>query len=315
MLMKEFLQNGDLDVVSKALQTGADVNMRYEGGYTPIIFAAVNGHDELVKVLLEHGADVNAVTDDRESAVGLAVMTGKSDVVKVLLQHGADVRQRDSSHFTLLMKAFLVEHAQPEIVCLLCEGGIDVNAHTPSGLTALMIGAYNGHLEAIKPLLDYGVDVCAESKEGATAYKMAKAKEHKDVARLLFQHGAHVPLPPGCMAVTITPHIRSGATPILSLSKTQYPHDTEACVCDNPEGQLSQEYHGTGLPLREHPDGETIIRSFGEERIICDNCGSSHVLVITLKWSINPMQGDFYCDCEVVCQECRHFTAFSASTY
>jgi peptidoglycan/LPS O-acetylase OafA/YrhL len=51
---------GELDVVTRLLESGADVNRANRDGSTPLHCAAFLGRHEVVAVLIAHGADVNA---------------------------------------------------------------------------------------------------------------------------------------------------------------------------------------------------------------------------------------------------------------
>ncbi|MGO9201563.1 MAG: ankyrin repeat domain-containing protein [Limisphaerales bacterium] len=71
------------------LDAGADVNMKGYKGLTPIILASYKGNAELVKLLLERKADVNAVNDEGQSAIQAAKAANHADVVVLLKEAGA----------------------------------------------------------------------------------------------------------------------------------------------------------------------------------------------------------------------------------
>ena len=52
--------NGVLDGVQAELDKGVDVNVKGNGGLTPLLFAAW-GHKEIAELLIAKGADVNAI--------------------------------------------------------------------------------------------------------------------------------------------------------------------------------------------------------------------------------------------------------------
>ena len=63
----------------------------YQGGVTPLHFAARDGHIEAVTALLEAGADVNRVgAADKTSPLVIATINGHFDLAKSLLDRGAD---------------------------------------------------------------------------------------------------------------------------------------------------------------------------------------------------------------------------------
>lgn len=50
---------GKLNFVRGLIEHGADVNAEDEDNWTPLLFAAKEGHDEVVSELLDHGAQVD----------------------------------------------------------------------------------------------------------------------------------------------------------------------------------------------------------------------------------------------------------------
>jgi hypothetical protein len=67
-------------------------------------------------------------------------------------------------------------------------------------------------------------------------------------------------------------------------------------------------YMGTGVEFEKHPLYEHLQGwAIGE----CGNCKSRHVLVIAAQFSVHPMSGGRYWDCEIVCKECGIYTARS----
>ena len=50
----------DPTLAATLLDSGADVNAKGASGWTPLYWAARNGHTEMAHLLIDHGADVNA---------------------------------------------------------------------------------------------------------------------------------------------------------------------------------------------------------------------------------------------------------------
>lgn len=90
----------------------------------PIGYAAQNGHDRIVRLLLERGAAMDILTHRGRTPLGYAAENGHDAVVKILLKYGAKVDMQD-----------------------LC------------GATALVDAAANGHDNVVKTLIQYGADV------------------------------------------------------------------------------------------------------------------------------------------------------------
>jgi hypothetical protein len=118
-------RDGDLAGIHKGLTAGTDVN---GGGrtdeFTPIMWAALNGHTEIVKVLLANRADVNAKTSNGHTA--LMCVTKGTSIGTMLLAAGADVNASRDDGLTPLIQAVLTGNR--EMVTALLAKEADVNA-------------------------------------------------------------------------------------------------------------------------------------------------------------------------------------------
>jgi ankyrin repeat protein len=85
----------------------------YQGGLTPLLLAAREGHNEAVKALLEAGADVNQVSPgDKTSALLIATINGHYDLARSLLDQGADPKLASENGVTPLYAVLNCEWAQ-----------------------------------------------------------------------------------------------------------------------------------------------------------------------------------------------------------
>ncbi len=219
-----------IDVINLLIARGADVNMPslfvapdtgrgFEGSplrgrlpdergpvqgatgeFTPLIFAAREGHTEAARLLVAAGADVNALAADGKNALGMAIFNGHYELAAFLIDSGSDVDQADARDFTPLFWA--VDRRNMEtapnfpwtvtddpffLVEKLLEAGADPNKlinDTPQArmrggsprivfATPLMRAAFSGDLELVKLLLDYEADPDLKSKENETALAAA----------------------------------------------------------------------------------------------------------------------------------------------
>ena len=55
---------GNMELLRKLIDSGADLSAGYNGGYTPLHMACQGGETEAAEMLIEAGADVNAVAED-----------------------------------------------------------------------------------------------------------------------------------------------------------------------------------------------------------------------------------------------------------
>ena len=75
-----------------------------------------------------------------------------------------------------------------QTVAALLDAGADPNAAGPSGQTALMLAARNGHFDTIRLLLERGANSALRTKTGSTAEDIAKTYKQPECASLLAQH-------------------------------------------------------------------------------------------------------------------------------
>lgn len=111
------------------------------------------------------------------------------NLINELIKNGADVTTADGIPLIMLTR-------DTKIATLLIESGVDVNASTPQGKTALMeaCGAISNY-EMVKLLLKYGANIHAkENKFGRTALLIASgyfSKDHIKIVEILLDNGAN----------------------------------------------------------------------------------------------------------------------------
>ena len=77
--------------VAVLLEAGADPHARSEGGFTPLLFAAREGHVDVLRALARGGANVDdTLPDNGMSALVMAVYNAQYDFARALLDAGAD---------------------------------------------------------------------------------------------------------------------------------------------------------------------------------------------------------------------------------
>jgi len=170
---------GSASVVSALLRAGAKPDATYGEGETPLMLAARSGNVDSVKLLLEANADVNAAEKFRgQTALMLAATENHAAVVKALLLAGARPNTRS------------VEYTFQKLTG--GAGGI-IHDRPQGGITALMLAARQGALEAGTALVAGGADLTLEEPQyGFTAMQTAIFNGHYAFAKMLIERGAPV---------------------------------------------------------------------------------------------------------------------------
>jgi ankyrin repeat protein len=78
---------GQLDLASRLIERGADVN---KPGWTPLHYAATNGHVAVIRLLLDKHAYIDSAAPSGTTPLMMAAHYGTPEAVKVLLDEGAD---------------------------------------------------------------------------------------------------------------------------------------------------------------------------------------------------------------------------------
>lgn len=112
---------GDLDLVQRLVDLGAEINRRggtFDGA--PINSAATNGHLNVVQYLIAQKAELDTSSPERNPLFG-AILHGSIEVVDSLLSAGIDASVRYSGESMKNMGAieFAIERGQIEIASLL----------------------------------------------------------------------------------------------------------------------------------------------------------------------------------------------------
>jgi ankyrin repeat protein len=99
-------------MVALLLDRGADINLRDNDDWTPLMWAAWSGLPKVADTLLARGAEVATADRQGNTALIIAARRGHADIVKALLAKGADKTHRNKAGATALATAErgLAEH-------------------------------------------------------------------------------------------------------------------------------------------------------------------------------------------------------------
>jgi uncharacterized protein len=211
-------KSGNAEVVSALLKAGASATESNANGTTVLMIAASSGSGPTVRQLLQAGADPNAkdITNG-QTALMFAAARNSAEAVQILLAHKADPSARTK---VLALKRVRVDAngdplpegdtAKPPARAAAGQEqlpGVGFNkdgtpiqrgndervfgATVVGGMTALHFATREGHLEAVRALVDGGADVnLVSGGESTSPLVEAIINGHIDLARFLLDHGA-----------------------------------------------------------------------------------------------------------------------------
>ena len=182
-------REGDLERVRELIQNGQDVNRGNRYGETPLILAALKGHDQMVHELIRAGADVNGKGNIKQTALHYA-SGGHSSVVKTLAKAGANLNEQDSLGRTPLMTAAQRGHAN--VVVELIRAGADVNGKDKDRRTALHWASSCGHSSVAKTFAEAEANLNVQDVDGVTLSLRAAVCGQDQVVHELIRAGADV---------------------------------------------------------------------------------------------------------------------------
>ncbi len=172
---------GRLAEVNRLLEEDPGLlNARDDGGHTPLVNAALQGHDAVVARLLALGVDVNSRTGAGWTAAHYSCYYNKASTLALLLDGGASINARTETGKTLLMVAALGE-ATNCLQLLLARGGpaLELDAQNDAGgVKALHDAAFRATPEPVQMLLAAGADPTLRNQRGETPLDLARLQQH-----------------------------------------------------------------------------------------------------------------------------------------
>jgi ankyrin repeat protein len=298
---------GNADTVRLLLESGAEPNIRNDGGATALMWAV--GDLEKTRLLLEHGADANGRSDDGRTPLLIAAgRYGSSAVVKLLLDHGANPSVSSIGllgGMTPLAEAAYAGDAG--VIRILTERGADVKragflplvlalrancaqcvemllkSADPEAVNMAMFFACPplGDGRAIKALLDHGADANAKDPGGHPILMLAASSDALPLesVKTLLDRGADVHAKGANGATAVDLARRHGETQIVELlsaagaKKASAPAETAAKP--KPAGSVQSAVERS-IPLLQRTDAAFI------QRAGCVSCHNNTLTAMTM---------------------------------
>ncbi|KAG2425842.1 hypothetical protein HXX76_013466 [Chlamydomonas incerta] len=183
---------GKADNVRALLAAGANKEALNEDTVTPLFGAVHYGHVEVIKLMAEAGCNLAAC--DQNFGISLlhhAATEGKVEALNALIKLGANLTAQDRDGDTPLHAAAAAGElgALKALLAAAPAGAKEVK--NKLGLTPLHSTAQDsGAREVVQALLDAGVNKDATTTEGDTALHLAAKAKHLEAVRALLAAGA-----------------------------------------------------------------------------------------------------------------------------
>ena len=181
---------GIVEIVTDLIEVKAcDINERDCVDNTPLVWAALNGHERVVEILLNQGdADSDKPGLHGKTPLLSAAYNGHEGVVRIFLeQDEVNPDKRDILGRTPLVCAAWNGHKEV-VEMLLQRGGVNPDKQANNGRTPLLCAAWNGHVEVVRTLLKEGdVNSDKPDNDGRTPLRCAAWNGHVEVVRTLLE--------------------------------------------------------------------------------------------------------------------------------
>lgn len=197
---------GHHEVLKLLIGGGADINERTEtSGKSALVLTAERGHFDCMLELLVCRASIEERSVNGSTALMCAAHQGETEIVSYLLEKQSLVNMVDEGGWNALM--YTVNAQAPNVslggeeaekrvnidgilgkrttVDLMLLHGVDVNAQTSDGLSALMIAAGRDRPQAVKKLLEASAEVDMKTTHGQSALLMAASHDLPQIVRIL----------------------------------------------------------------------------------------------------------------------------------
>jgi uncharacterized protein len=162
----------DIQSILEILQKGFDINTIDEHGKTLLFIPCFWGHHEIVEVLIDNGADINFFAENGSDTPLISVISGLGAV---------------KYHAFLSDKT---KHQHISVMKILLNAGVNVNAKTTEGQTALITAVNSQSAEAVKLLMNYDADINVKDNRGNTILKFARERGDAEIIQILIDAGA-----------------------------------------------------------------------------------------------------------------------------
>lgn len=172
--------------IPRALDAGFDPNaITFMGKPLTVILGFWNRPDVVARILDKYGKKLEVLQkDSKTNAIQFLMSTLKWDAAALFIKAGANTNIVDSSAHPPLYIA--IQYNKYDIVDLLLERDVDINAPSKFGETPLMALAMQGKLDHVAKLVNLGAVVDAQTPETKmTALSYAAAHGHTEIMKLL----------------------------------------------------------------------------------------------------------------------------------
>jgi uncharacterized protein len=175
------IESDEAAVVKRLLGRGFDPNTLDPKGQHGLYIALRESSLKVAQLLADWPkTDVNKLNAKDESPLMLAALKGHQKIAEALVKRGADVNKTGWAPLH-----YAASSGNLPIIAMLIENSAYIDAESPNGTTPLMMAAMYGTPEAVKLLIEEGADVQLKNAQGLTALQFAQRAERANSVELI----------------------------------------------------------------------------------------------------------------------------------
>ena len=190
------IQVQSTEMIRELISIGVDINKSRDGWDSPLLLAARYGSLDGLELLLDNNADVGATNPLLQTALHQAIcrnLEQKDDIIRLLVEAGVYVNARDIGGQTALHCAVLnVPEPDEETVRCLIEAGASIEAEDRNKESALSIAVIRRCRTTVQLLLQQGAYIEVYGRMGETPLFCAAKAADEFMVKLLLNHGADI---------------------------------------------------------------------------------------------------------------------------
>lgn len=176
-------QSNDIEKIIYALKEGANIEIKSDYDFTPLHYAARNGHSLILKKLIAAGANIEALNKNGNTPLHLSSYNGQSNTTLALIHRGANLYAQNHDGDTPLHSATRKNHNV--ILNILIVSGAGLEIQNKDGSTSLHLACLNNCFASVNTLLRLNANLFAITHKGETPIELAKMKNHCLVVNLV----------------------------------------------------------------------------------------------------------------------------------
>lgn len=181
---------GNVNIATKLINGGAQVNNQADEGETPLHIAACIGNVNMTDLLLKNNANINLKMERKGTALHIAAENNHLSITELLMNKGDDINKVTKFEGTPLN--FAAKAGNVEMAEFLLKKGARIDHTTQHVDSAFHNAVTKNQLKMVKFLIGKGVDVNELDSKGGSALSSAALFGCVAMAELLIQEGADI---------------------------------------------------------------------------------------------------------------------------